>query len=141
MDELYLPPIENKYRKPDDSEDYVSSYKNKVFELPKVETKISYPAARVPKTYTTRKGALLLYAEDYFIPGSSKPRKRKRKPRRQTAVTFNTLGDLRDSILSYKKNGVSNEFVVNYVALISSKVMILVIFNFRSPSLEVTIHF
>lgn len=59
----------------------------------------------VPKTYTTRKGALLLYAEDFFLPGSSKPKKRRRKTRKQPSVKINTLGDLRNYILDYR-NGV-----------------------------------
>ena len=109
MADFNLPSIEKKYRKPNDAKDYMPIlYQNKPFKLPKVEDSTLNPLAYVPKTYTTRKGALLLYAEDYFIPISpKKPRKRKRKQKAQSAVIFNTLGDLRNSVLNYKKNGVS----------------------------------
>ena len=59
----------------------------------------------VPKTYTTRKGALLLYAEDFFLPGSPKPKKRRCKLRKQPSVKLKTIGDLRNYILDYS-NGV-----------------------------------
>ena len=111
MDEFYLPSIETKYQRTGERKDYAPIfYQNKPFKLPKVEGNTLYPLAPVPKTYTTRKGALLLYAEDYFIPGSPKmSRRKKKKPKRQSAVIFKTLGDLRNSILNYKKNGVSKK--------------------------------
>lgn len=114
MDDFYLPSIEKKYKKPDDAKNYAPIlYQNKPFTLPKVEDPTSNPVSYVPKTYTTRKGALLLYAEDYFIPISPKKiRKKKRKQKAQSAVIFNTLGDLRDSVLNYKKNGVSNIMLI-----------------------------
>lgn len=85
---------------------YKKTFDTKQFQLPKIKTK--EPGSHsMPKTYTTRKGALLLYAEDYFLPGSPKAKKRRRKIKRQSSVKLKTLTDLRDFILNYKRNGVS----------------------------------
>lgn len=105
-----MPPIGSNYRAPAsvDVSDYHTGprYENKPFTLPKVETTKQNPI-HVPKTFTTRKGALLLYAEDFFLPGSPKPRKRRRKIKKQTSLKLRTMNDLRNYILDYK-NGVCN---------------------------------
>ena len=108
MDDLHLPPIGSNYRIPPQIEvsDYQAGprYENKLFRLPKVDnTKQSF--INVPKTYTTRKGALLLYAEDFFLPGSPKPRKKRHRIKKQSSLKLKTISDLRNSILDYK-NGV-----------------------------------
>lgn len=106
LDELRLPPIPTNY---DDTADlsrvnYKKTFNTKPFKLPSVAP----PPKNVPKTYTTRKGALLLYAENYFLPGSPKAKKRRRKlKQQQSALKLKTLTDLRDFILDYKRNGVS----------------------------------
>ncbi|XP_068752085.1 uncharacterized protein KIAA2012-like [Montipora capricornis] len=108
LDDLRLPPIGTSYRAPATVEvsDYCSGprYENKPFTLPKVEKNRQH-AIHVPKTYTTRKGALLLYAEDYCLPGSPKPRKKRRKIKRPTALNLRTMNDLRNYILDYKNGG------------------------------------
>lgn len=109
LEDLHLPPIGSNYRvaAPLEVSDYQTGprYENKPFKLPEVEnTKQS--AIHVPKTFTTRKGALLLYAEDFFPPGSPKPRKKRHRIKKQTPVKLKTMGDLRNFILDYKKNGV-----------------------------------
>ena len=103
-----MPPIGSNYQPlaQRDVADYQTGprYENKAFKLPKVDdTKQSLVS--VPKTYSTRKGALLLYAEDFFLPGSPKPKKRRRKLRKQPSVKLKTIGDLRNYILDYR-NGV-----------------------------------
>ena len=103
-----MPPIGSNYRIPPPIEvsDYQTGprYENKPFKLPKVDnTKHSF--INVPKTYTTRKGALLLYAEDFFLPGSPKPRKKRHRIKKQSSLKLKTISDLRNSILDYK-NGV-----------------------------------
>lgn len=110
LEDFHLPPIGSSYQ-PQAERDVFDlqpgpRYENKPFKLPKVDnTKQSH--INVPKTYTTRKGALLLYAEDFFLPGSPKPKKRRRKPRKQPSVKIKTIGDLRNYILDYR-NGVCN---------------------------------
>ena len=108
MDDLRLPPIGSNYRGPAPVEvsDYYSGprYENKPFTLPKLE-KSRQHIVHVPKTYTTRKGALLLYAEDFFLPGSSKPRKKLHRIKKPNALKLRTMNDLRKYILEYK-NGV-----------------------------------
>lgn len=103
-----MPPIGSNYRAPSTMEvsEYQTGprYENKPFKLPKVENTKQH-AIHVPKTYTTRKGALLLYAEDFFLPGSPKPRKKRRKIKKQTSLKLRTMNDLRNYILDYK-NGV-----------------------------------
>ena len=108
LDDLRLPPIKSSYLAPVPVEvsNFLSGprYENKPFALPKVD-KGQQHVRQVPKTYTTRKGALLLYAEDLFLPGSPKPRKKRRKVKKPTALKLRTMNDLRNHILDYK-NGV-----------------------------------
>lgn len=114
LEDLHLPPIGSNYQAlaQRDIGEYYSGprYENKPFTLPKVED-TKYNLRNVPKTYTTRKGALLLYAEDFFIPGSPKPRKRRRKFKKQPTMKLKTIGDLRNYILDYR-NGVCHPFLL-----------------------------
>ena len=116
LEDLHLPPIRSNYQAlaQKDIGEYDSGprYENKPFKLPKVED-TKHSIRNVPKTYTTRKGALLLYAEDFFLPGSPKPRKRKRKYKKQQTMKLKTIGDLRNYILDYR-NGVCHFFLFSF---------------------------
>ncbi|XP_078355718.1 uncharacterized protein KIAA2012-like, partial [Oculina patagonica] len=105
LEDFRLPPIESNYQPlaQRDVSDYQTGprYENKAFKLPKVDGTKQGPV-NVPKTYSTRKGALLLYAEDFFLPGSPKPKKRRRKMRKQPSIKLKTMGDLRNYILDYR---------------------------------------
>ena len=114
LDDLRLPPIRSSYvaSVPVEVSNFLSGprYENKPFALPKVD-KGQQHVRQVPKTYTTRKGALLLYAEDFCLPGSPKPRKKRHKVKKPTALKLRTMNDLRNHILDYK-NGVC---YINYL--------------------------
>lgn len=103
LDELRLPPIPNKHDKKGKETNvmYKTTLDTKPLKLPVVH------GQPLHKTFTTRKGALLLYSENYFLPGSPKGKKRRRKLKKQSAGKLKTLTDLRDFILNYKRNGVS----------------------------------
>lgn len=119
LEDLHLPPIRSNYQAlaQKDIGEYDSGprYENKPFKLPKVED-TKHSIRNVPKTYTTRKGALLLYAEDFFLPGSPKPRKRRRKYKKQQTMKLKTIGDLRNYILDYR-NGVCHFFLFSFFFL------------------------
>lgn len=55
------------------------------------------------KTYTTRKGALLLYAEDLALsyPSEHRPKAKRKSLEAEDSKYFNTMKDLRSAILSY----------------------------------------
>lgn len=108
LDELRLPPIVNNYDATKQSKvNYRKTFDTRKFKLPVVTE-----PKNMPKTYTTRKGALLLYAENYFLPGSPKAKKRRRKLKQQSAMKLKTLIDLRDFILEYKRNGVRDTIII-----------------------------
>ena len=58
----------------------------------------------IPKTYSTKRGALLLYSERSFVPGSRRLKKRPRF-KRQKEKKIETMKDLIEVIMDYKKNG------------------------------------
>lgn len=118
LEDLHLPPIESAPRKPADRshtkgllEEQGPLYENKPFKLPTV---LRTPNIPVSKTYSTKRGALLLYSERYVLPGSPKLRKRRRKYKKQQQVKLKTIGDLRDLVLGYHKNGVSSFHNIHY---------------------------
>ncbi|XP_032234531.2 titin homolog [Nematostella vectensis] len=110
LSDLQLPPIGPNYKRPSDPDLYYGQgtlREKSTFRLPDVNQTKQIPCPRpMPKTYTTRKGALLLYAEGYFLPGSPKPKRRlRRKIKKTPSAKLKTLTDLRDFILNYKRNG------------------------------------
>lgn len=101
----FLPPIEKHqtlklYEKFIDPNGKYQKEENQL-KLPEVAKNSLY----VPKTYTTKRGALLLYSESCFLPGSRRMKKRP-KMRRRKEDRLKTLKDLITLIMEYKKNGV-----------------------------------
>ena len=84
------------------------------FKLPEVPKN----SLHIPKTYSTKRGALLLYSEGCSVPGSRRLKKRPRF-KRQKEERLQTLKDLMELIMDYKKNGVIRlvyffDIVLNY---------------------------
>ena len=80
-----------------------------LYHIPEEELKlpeVPKDSLYIPKTYTTKSGALLLYSEGCFVPGSRKLKKRPRRFKRQKEKRLQTLKDLMELIMDYKKNGV-----------------------------------
>ena len=98
-----LPPInKNSYSFCDQHFDHEKLYhipcdKLKLPEVPK-------NSLHIPKTYSTKRGALLLYSERSFVPGSRRLKKRPRF-KRQKEKNIETMKDLIEVIMDYKKNG------------------------------------
>lgn len=65
------------------------------------EEKVSPREVRVHKTYTTRKGALLLYAEDLALTSQEGADGKKRSMEAEDSSYFNSISDLRNAVLSY----------------------------------------
>jgi hypothetical protein len=60
----------------------------------------------LPKTFSTRKGALILYSEGLAVSAWT-PRDRKRGPRKKQDLGLHTLRDLKEAILAYGRRKVS----------------------------------
>ncbi|XP_063951923.1 titin homolog isoform X33 [Lytechinus pictus] len=65
------------------------------------EEQVSPREVRVHKTYTTRKGALLLYAEDLALTSEEGANVKKRSMEAEDTSYFNSISDLRNAVLSY----------------------------------------
>jgi hypothetical protein len=70
----------------------------------------------IPKTYSTKRGALLLYSERSFVPGSRRLKKRPRF-KRQKETRLETMKDLMQVIMDYKRNGVDECLYLHYIFL------------------------
>ncbi|CAB3984771.1 Hypothetical predicted protein, partial [Paramuricea clavata] len=98
-----LPPItKDPYRFHDQHFDHDGLYHipQEEFKLPEVPKN----SLHIPKTYSTKRGALLLYSEGCSVPGSRRLKKRPRF-KRQKEERLQTLKDLMELIMDYKKNG------------------------------------
>ncbi|XP_030829669.1 titin homolog isoform X2 [Strongylocentrotus purpuratus] len=67
----------------------------------KESKQVSPREVRVHKTYTTRKGALLLYAEDLALTSQEGADGKKRSMEAEDSSYFNSISDLRNAVLSY----------------------------------------
>jgi hypothetical protein len=112
-----LPPItKDPYRFHDQHFDH-----DKLYHIPQEEFKlpeVPKNSLHIPKTYSTKRGALLLYSEGCSVPGSRRLKKRPRF-KRQKEERLQTLKDLMELIMDYKKNGVIRlvcffDIVLNY---------------------------
>ena len=78
---------------------------------------------RAHKTYTTRKGALLLYAEDLALTSKDGAGElgKKRSLEAEDSSYFNSINDLRNAVLSYGSSSGAGVRVHNWLASLKNK--------------------